>query len=317
MKQVILSIFLLLNVSVYAEESEWWEYYDRTKTIHLQFVDEVRKGYTVSVTWTPDGGLAPMLTGPALIHFNSNKKYGAESFSIGAEYFHIPSDTLSEAGLELFKDDGYNLSVDLSKTYKIKYSPYKKISLWNNIHHFEESGAREQTPFFFEDIDFDGIDELIVTSFNSGQRGDNEYSVYKLHTRWSNVVYKEMNFKPFSFIDQHTTFDKQNKDIKKYYSGGSCANSEDIYKLIDGRFKYIEHKKWRPSNSMIVGSICTESTFDIVDGRRVVKSESDDYYDNNKRKWVKVCDENAATQSKSYLEFVMRNKACLAGGLQK
>ena len=68
---------------------------------------------------------------------------------------------------------------------------------------------------------------------------------------------------------------------------------------------------------MIVGSICTESTFDIVDGRRVVKSESDDYYDNNKRKWVKVCDENAATQSKSYLEFVMRNKACLAGGLQK
>ena len=331
MKQIILLVFLLLSPVTQAEEDDWWQHYDRTKTIHLQFSDTVKDGYTVNVSWNPDGGLAPILTGPALINFNSNKKFGAESFSVRAEYFHIPGSMLKDAGFVLFNEDGkFNLSADLDKTYKIKYNSksFKKISLLNNSHegfnaddflndNYDSNapGSWEQTPFFFEDMDFDGTDELIVTSFNSGQRGHNEYSIYKLYNRWTNLVYKEMSVAPFDFIDQLTTFDRENKVIKKFYSGGSCSNSEDTYKLIDGRFKHIEHKKWRPSNSMIVGRVCTESTFGIVNGQKMLKTESDDYYDDGKHRWVEICDEDAAINSQSYLEFLMRNKVCLAGGL--
>jgi len=330
---LILLAFLLINPVAQAEEDEWWQYYDRTKTIHLQFSDKVEDGYIANVSWSPDGGLAPILTGPALINFNSNKQFGAESFSVRAEYFHIPSSMLKDAGFVLFNEDAeFNLSADLGKTYKIKYNSksFKKISLLNNTHegfnaddflndNYDSNapGSWEQTPFFFEDMDFDGTKELIVTSFNSGQRGSNEYSVHKLHNRWGNLAYKEVNAAPFDFIDQFTTFDKESKVIKKYYSGGSCANSEDIYKLIDGKYKYIEHKKWRHSASMIVGSVCTESTFDIVDGKEVLRTESDDYYDDDKHRWIEVCDEDAAINSQNYLEFLMRNEVCLAGGLLK
>ena len=76
--------------------------------------------------------------------------------------------------------------------------------------------------------------------------------------------------------------------------------------------KYVQYKKWRQSASMIVGYVCTESTFDIVNGQKVLKTESDDYYDNDKHRWIEICDEDAAINSQSYLEFLMRNEACLA-----
>ena len=66
---------------------------------------------------------------------------------------------------------------------------------------------------------------------------------------------------------------------------------------------------------MIVGRVCTESTFGIVNGQKMLKTESDDYYDDGKHRWVEICDEDAAINSQSYLEFLMRNKVCLAGGL--
>jgi hypothetical protein len=331
MKQIILLVFLLLSPVTQAEEDDWWQHYDRTKTIHLQFSDTVKDGYTVNVSWNPDGGLAPMLTGPALINFKSNAKFGTGSYSVKAGYFHIPNRMLVDAGLIIFGENGkFDLSVDLSKTYKIKYNSklFKKISLLDNTHEgfnvtdflndnydHNAPGSWEQIPFFFEDVDFDGVEELIVTDFNSGQRGGNEYSIHKYFERYGKINYKNQSDEPFGYIDQLTTFDKDSKTIAQFHSGGSCANSEDIYKIMGSKFERIQYKKWHQSASMIMNYVCTESTFDIVDGREVLKSESDDYYDDDKHKWIEVCDENAATQSKSYLEFVMRNEVCLAGGL--
>lgn len=128
---IILTLFLLSPVT-HAEENEWWQYYDRDKTIHLQFVNEIKKGYTASVTWTPDGGMVPMLSGPALIHFKSDR--WRDSFTIMTDYFHVSLEVLEQAGLKILNDDyeDYNLQVDLDRTYPIKYTPYKKISLWCN-----------------------------------------------------------------------------------------------------------------------------------------------------------------------------------------
>lgn len=315
MNQIILSILLLLNVSVYAEESEWWEYYDRTKTIHLQFVDETEEGYTVNITWTPDGGLAPMLTGPALINFKSKNR--DDLFTITADYLHVSSEVLSKAGLELFNDEGYNLTADLNKTYLIEYAPYQKISLWNNTHKLDKSGSIGQAPFFFEDVDLDGVDEIVVTNFRAGQRYHNEYSIYKNFSRWGESSYKTLRASPFDYIDQLTTFNKDTETITQFHSGGSCGSAEDVYKKTGNQFKHVQHTKWNLTNDMTIGNICVQSTFEIVDVGEVLKSESKSYYDYYENKWIEVCDENAAIQSESRLEFVMRNKACLAGGMLK
>ncbi len=82
----------------------------------------------------------------------------------------------------------------------------------NNTHKYEVSGSREQTPFFFEDIDFDGKDELIVVNFNDGQRWFNTYSIYKPTYKYGNT-YNLVNTEPFNIIDQLTTFDKDSKTL--------------------------------------------------------------------------------------------------------
>ena len=67
MKQIIVSIFLLLSSVVCAEERK--SFFDGTKTIHLKFTNIIDGQYTVDVLWMPDDGLAPQLVGPAVINF--------------------------------------------------------------------------------------------------------------------------------------------------------------------------------------------------------------------------------------------------------
>ena len=190
--------------------------------------------------------------------------------------------------MELFTDEGYNLSVDLNKTYKVKYSPYKKISLWNNTHHFEESGSREQAPFFFEDIDLDGVDEIVITDFQAGQRHSNEYSVYKNFSRLSKSDYKVIKTEPFDHIDQLTTFNKNSKTISQFHSGGSCANSEDTYKKTNKGFEFVEFTNWDSRPTMEYGYVCTKLTYGIVRDEKVIKSKSESYWDSEKSENIKL-----------------------------
>ncbi len=254
---------------------EDWEFYDRTKTIHLKFTDAVKDGYDVSVTWTPDGGL-PLLTGPAMINFNSAD--WSESFTFYAEHFHIPYPTLKELGF--FRGErGFNLSIDLNKTYPIEYGSFTKTSLWGDTLTID-SLTGEIVPFFFEDVDLDGQDDLVVKGFRAGQRWADTFTVYEAGSKWGQTVYTQLTSGPFADIDTLTRFDKDNQTISLYSSsGGFCSGSLDVYKKVAGEFSYVLFKEWqyieREGEGKHQREHCQENNYDIVDGKQVLRFEQE------------------------------------------
>jgi hypothetical protein len=285
MKQIILSIFILFSSASYAEEDEWKSFYDGTKTIHLKFADIIDDKYNVNIVWMPRDGEGPRLVGPAIITFLKDSGY---LFSVTANYFHLPYDELKESGILEMDVEGQAKTVDLNKVYSFKYDSdsFNKISLVNNTHKFEASESRKQIPFFFEDIDFDGRDELVVVDFNAGQRWYNEYTVYKSNYKYGNM-YNVASVEPFSILDQLSTFDKENRTIDVFLSGGSCANSNEKFKLIDGKYTPVEFTEWDHATN---GEryICVESIYAVIDGKQILKSKSEGYWDSEKRKYIEL-----------------------------
>lgn len=84
-------------------------------------------------------------------------------------------------------------------------------------------------PFFFSDIDFDGKQELVITSSKTGQRGTNEYKIYK----YESYSYWQMTKRPYTLFDGFTRFDYEHKKVIFESHGGADFYYEDIYKYCD------------------------------------------------------------------------------------
>lgn len=286
-KYTILLAFLFTHSVIQAEEVEWKSFYDGTKTIHLKFTDVIDDKYTVDVLWTPDDGYVPRLVGPATINFTR----GGSTFSVLANAFHMPFDTLWKLGLVKFDDsskyDGHTIKVDLSKVYPVEYDSLNKPTLFNNSHHYDKLKTGGLAPFFFEDIDFDGKDELVVVDFGTGQRWVDEYTVYKA-TYENGSTYNLVVEKPFNMFDQKTTFNKENRTIDIFLSGGACTNSNEKFRLIGGEYTSVEFTDWDYYIDDIKGSVCVESIYTIANGKQVLKSKSESYWDASQSKWVEL-----------------------------
>jgi len=255
MKYLIILILLLLNPLAQAEE-EQASFFDGTKTIHLKFTDVIDDKFTVNVLWTPDDGYVPRLVGPATISFTRNS---GGVFSVSAVAFHLPLSILNGLGFLKFDEDSrgwHTIEVDLTKVYPVNYKG--RASLFDN---FRGNSA----PFFFEDIDFDGKDELIVVDFGTGQRWVDEYTVYKSNdipnrkityrpTYPENNSYNLATTKPFNMLDQKTTFDKENRTIDVFLSGGASGSTNEKFKLVNGEYKPVEFTEFVPSENAELGT---------------------------------------------------------------
>ena len=275
MKYIILLAFLSINSVVAAEEKA--SFFDGTKTIHLKFTDVIDDKYTVNVLWTPDDENIPKLVGPATIRF---VKDSGGVFSVSVDAFHLPLDTLNKLGLLKFDYSGdyHTLAVDLTKVYPVEYSG--KDSLFDSF-------RGNSVPFFFEDIDFDGKDELIVVDFGTGQKWVDDYKVYKPIYK-DGKMYNLETEKPFNMLDQKATFNKENRTIDVFLSGGACGSTNEKFKLIDGKYISIEFTEWNPRPTMEYGYICTESVYDLIKGEKVLKSKSESYWDSDKKTNIKL-----------------------------
>jgi len=274
MKQIILLVFLLLSPVTFADTDERKSFFDGTKIIHLTFTDLIDNKYIVNVLWMPDDGLVPRLVGPAIISFT---KDGGYSFPILADAFHLPFDLLTKLGILKFDEDssdGHTAAVDLTKVYSVKYDSLGEAGLFDNSHHYDESRLGT-TPFFFEDIDFDGKDELVVVNFKAGQRWVDSYTIYQ-PTYKNGYMYNLATTSPFSILDQKATFNQEKRTIDVFSSGGSCTNSNEKFKLVDGKYIAIEFTEW-DYYVRDGGSVCVESNYAVISGKRVLKSKSESY----------------------------------------
>ena len=127
----------------------------------------------------------------------------------------------------------------------------------------------DNNPFFFQDVDFDGKDELLITKWNCGSRGSSTYNVYKMSEKGN--VYL-INEEPFNDMENgHTEFDPLNKTITSRFS--SSAFNYVIY-----TYKQVKHERidWDKPETFYKFELTKADIYDD-DERRIYIKENNRY----------------------------------------
>lgn len=187
----------------------------KNEIVTITFDNEVN-GYSIDVIWKPNSVHYGFTKGPAIITF-SNKK-DSINFSLSNNNFSISNNRLP-----------FIYNTDSSEILSLKQEHINLVYDENNL---EEEGFFGTTnePFFFQDLDFDNIKELLLVEVGNAQRYYSSFKAYKLEsgglqTEMSGITHNE----PYKSLDELSTIDYKNKRIIIYNSGGICANSSEIY----------------------------------------------------------------------------------------
>ena len=266
LKTLLLFLLLLFTNNSFANEPanccpEIYKGLNADKLIKIHFTDLIEGKFTVDVKWFPDNGLAPFLTGPAIITFN-RKGDVLSWFTKLTGFFHIPN----------FEVDWEK--INNSEVFEMKYSDFNNQSTLKELA-FKKGIYSLETPFFFEDVNFDGKKELIITETRNGQRGRDAYKVYSIGEFRPEIdLYDITNSLPYVKFDSSTEFNPKDKTITLYYSGGACTTISETYQAVDGygavKFRLIkgwETYYWDDDGNNIG---CHIKTYDIVNGREVL-----------------------------------------------
>ena len=265
MKKLFLVLLLLFTNNSFAGEPanccpEIYKGLNADKLIKIHFTDLIEGKFTVDVQWFPDNGLAPFLTGPANITFTL--KESNKSFTVRTELYHSPD----------FEVDWEK--INNGEVFEMKYSDFKNQATLKELA-FKKGIYSLATPFFFEDINFDGSKELIIAERRGGQRGEDAYKAYSIDEFGAvNSRYDITNSLPYAKFDKFTEFNPEDKTITLYSSGGACGSLYETYQGVVGyrgvKFRLI--KRWHYLGWDDDGNVvpCYLTTYDIVNGREVL-----------------------------------------------
>ena len=273
--KTLLLIILLLSQPIYADEvkkmetidgetiiSEYgdgdnakpkgYKLMDGKTPINIEFTDVIDGRYMVDVEWFPDWGLAPLLTGPANINFKLVNR--DVKFSVKADLFHIERQIKAK-------------NITSKEAIKLNYSELTSV------------------PFNFRDMNFDGINELVITNIEGGQRFSDSYTIYLIQEIEEDNYFNVLDLSdtmPYSKFDALTKFNSEDKTVWMEYSGGACSSSYETYKRVfsdyplrDYKFeliKKIDYESWDDDLNDIP---CSKYVYDVVDGKEtLIESES-------------------------------------------
>ena len=200
-------------------------------------------GYEVSVIWKPNELRAGHAIGPAILEFKSDKS----NFTITNNFFALTT--------EQFKFVEKDNVITAIKSNEITLK-YQEPSLQNGT--FENVDF----PFVFVDLNFDENKELLITKWGQGQRWVNSYSAYsfkdgELESDRHQITSKE----PYNQIDFKTTFNKNNKELILFLSGGVCASEYKTYGLNNGKYYLVKIVRMDYEDGR-----CYKSTYSVENG---------------------------------------------------
>ena len=268
--KTLLLIILLLSQPIYADEvkkmetidgetiiSEYgdgdnakpkgYKLMDGKTPINIEFTDVIDGRYMVDVEWFPDWGLAPLLTGPANINFKLVNR--DVKFSVKADLFHIERQIKAK-------------NITSKEAIKINFSELTSV------------------PFDFRDVNFDGINELVITNIEGGQRFSDSYTIYLIQEIEEDNYFNVLDLSdtmPYSKFDALTKFNSEDKTVWMSYSGGACSSSYELYERVfsdyplgNYQFKLIkktDYRYWDEDDNNIG---CHVYVYDVVNGREVL-----------------------------------------------
>ena len=170
-----------------------------SKEYHVRY-DRPINGYTVTAVIEPyedaDWGSAVL------------------TFTKGNTSFSVYVDSFTKEGFSL---KGY----DASEEIVLQYVPKPKDVI-----------LYDKEPFCFTDIDYDGVEEILVLESGGGVHGVNAYLIFE-----KDGTQREDG--PFKEFDEHVEFDAKNKTITRYYyEDAESERTNLIYKYQkDGLFR--------------------------------------------------------------------------------
>ena len=220
LRLITLSIALTVISACAAGQTTYYE----PNGVTIAYTNEI-KGYSVSVLWKPLVVSNNRTIGPAILEFYKiDEPY---SFYLTNNHFGLENSMLPFS----YSEDG--LSITSFNKYEINLE-YNEDDLGTDY-----SFGTTNAPFFFQDLDFDKIEELVLVEIENGQRGVASFKAYKFD---GSELLPDRNgittIEPFNSLDEMSKVDYLTKRITIYNSGGNCANSYEIYKLQPAKNEY-------------------------------------------------------------------------------
>lgn len=195
------------------------EYREQKKHIYIRYKQPV-EGYTVTALCTMDGldiifSENNGISGKALLRFEND-----------STHFYVYNSSFSDSILY------YGMEREV-KDKEVIYIDYRPIS--------DSDVCHCSTPFFFQDVNFDGKKELLINKWQTRPKGHSSFDVYVLQPDL-----KKLTEPPFDKYDHMTEIDTVNKTIKLYEGSriSGCAVSHTYqlhYKQVMIGCDYIEN----------------------------------------------------------------------------
>lgn len=195
------------------------EYREQKKHIYIRYKQPV-EGYTVTALCTMDGldiifSENNGISGKALLRFEND-----------STHFYVYNSSFSDSILY------YGMEREV-KDKEVIYIDYRPIS--------DSDVCHCSTPFFFQDVNFDGKKELLINKWQTRPKGHSSFDVYVLQPDL-----KKLAEPPFDKYDHMTEIDTVNKTIKLYersrISGCAVSHTYQLhYRQIMTGCDYIEN----------------------------------------------------------------------------
>lgn len=177
-------------------------------------------GYTISIDFTPKVVYYENnIIGRGKIYFRHLKT--KQQFEIKNGMMGFPTGVLP---IQLSKNKKWIVKLK-NQSVKLKYNKNYKTK---EKYKYGNFGTTE-VPFFFQDINFDGVKELIIPKLNTGQRGVTSFIPYELQNEIIKKTKKSFtNNKPFTELDEMTIFNTSKKEIILHNSTGAFSSYDEV-----------------------------------------------------------------------------------------
>lgn len=225
------------------------------KTVVIEYSNETN-GYKIKSTWIPKIVSSNHVIGPAIIELYNIAD--STTYTVTNNNFSILKSNLP---FTYSKD-----SLEIKSLNKNLLNLEYKSSKINN----SESFGTTDVPFFFADIDFDNVKELLIAEVGNGQRGIATFRAYQIN-EGSGLESKKFLSMPFIDFDEMTEIDYEGENIILYGSGGLCYNSYSIFSKKRNFNLDILIKQERNDNL----NKCYQYTYKIINGREVLISKEE------------------------------------------
>ncbi|TDE04380.1 hypothetical protein [Flavobacterium sandaracinum] len=198
------------------------------------------KGYNVSVKWLIRGKLevqwSEKFSGPAILTFE-NIDTKEESWVLHPEF----TIDINEENLKYLTFKNGEFVKNQSFTQISKYTK-PKLEKVGTTHKEEDDLGYTYIPFFFQDVDFDGIDELILTYATTYEKGGSQNKIFK-SPGYDSLEFSEMTNEPYTNFSgfyqgnpsadaySYTTIDYKNKTITHHGLSGAGGSGSIIYEF--------------------------------------------------------------------------------------